>query len=128
MSIKSISHFSVFVEDQDEALQWYTEKLGFVVRVDESNMIPGYRWLTISPADSETPELVLSPCQNEADKQKVGKNPYCVLLSDDCRGDCQKLEAAGVKIVSPPEDVPWGVSANFVDLYGNVYNLVQSSV
>ncbi|NYE56484.1 VOC family protein [Carboxydothermus ferrireducens] len=122
-----LSHVTLFVRDQEEALAWYTEKLGFVKRED-NNFGHGVRWLTISPANQPEIEFVLfKPFGEKAEEQLklVGKNGTWVFLTSDCRKTCEELAARGVEIVSPPQEVPWGVSALFKDLYGNIYNLVE---
>ena len=126
MAIKHITHICVYVRDQDQALDWYTEKLGFKICDDNSEMVPGFRWLTVSPdADSAT-QMVLMPAGTDADQARIGANGICVLGTDDCRGDCAALAARGVEVVEQPSTVPWGVSAIFKDLYGNPYNLVEA--
>lgn len=125
MAIKHITHISVYVHDQDEALAWYTEKLGFKVCDDNSELVPDFRWLTISPSDDSSTQMVLMPLQKEGDEARVGTNGMCVLGTDSCRDDCEELEKRGVDIVDPPMEVPWGISAIIKDLYGNPYNLVE---
>lgn len=129
----NLSHVSVWVKDQDEALRWYTDKLGFEKREDDASTIPGFRWLTVAPRGQAEPEIVLGKPDpqmmgdagaKEAMKQ-IGHNPTWVLNTDDCRGAYKELIRRGVKFTSPPEEAPWGVSAIFVDLYGNAYNIVE---
>ncbi|ANG62248.1 hypothetical protein A8C75_06915 [Marinobacterium aestuarii] len=125
MTIKSVTHLSVFVRDQDEALDWYRDKFGFVVCDDNSDFMPGFRWLTVAPMQGGWPQLVLMPPMQEGDQARIGANGFCVLASDDCRADCELLRARGVRVAEEPSEVPWGVSAIVLDLYGNPYNLVQ---
>tara|TARA_B100000809_G_scaffold17998_2_gene15927 strand:+ start:3935 stop:4318 length:384 start_codon:yes stop_codon:yes gene_type:complete len=124
MTITRISHLTVYVDDQDEALRWYQDNLGFEVCMDNSKLVPELRWLTVSPAGNRDTQIVLMPARNDDEKSRVGSNLITVLNTDDCRGDMARLAANGVEIVEAPAEVPWGVSGVIRDLYGNPYNLV----
>ena len=124
MTITRISHLTVYVHDQDEALGWYQENLGFEVCMDDSKLVPELRWLTVSPAGNRDTQIVLMPARNDDERSRVGTNLITVLNTDDCRGDMARLAANGVEIVEAAGEVPWGVSGIIRDLYGNPYNLV----
>lgn len=130
--IKQITHVSLLVRDQQEALEWYTSKLGFEKRSDDPFPEGEGRWITVAPADQSEVEVVLEPpewgldADVEAKLQLVGKTPGFVLMTEDCRGDHETLSGRGVKFVSPPEEMPWGISAVFEDLYGHQHNLLES--
>lgn len=124
MTIGRISHITVYVKDQEEALSWYCDMLGFEVCMDNNSVVPDLRWLTVSPAGNRDTQIVLLPARNEEEELRIGTNLVTVLNSDDCRADMQRLESAGVQIVETAEEVPWGVSGVIRDLYGNPYNLV----
>lgn len=124
MTITRISHLTVYVHDQDEALRWYQDNLGFEVCMDDSKVVPELRWLTVSPAGNRDTQIVLMPVRSDDEKSRVGTNLIMVLNTDDCRGDMARLAANGVEIVEAPGAVPWGVSGIIRDLYGNPYNLV----
>lgn len=129
--ITRIAHVTIVVRDQEEALRFYTEKLGFEKRDDQR--MGEFRWLTVGPAQQPDLAVVLhrpappmhTPEEAEAILAKVGDNPMWVLASDDCHGDYERLRGNGVKFVSVPESKPWGISAVFEDLYGNRFNLLQ---
>lgn len=124
MTITRISHLTIYVDDQDEALRWYQDNLGFEVCMDNSKLVPELRWLTVSPAGNRDTQIVLMPARNDDEKSRVGSNLITVLNTDDCRGDMARLVANGVEIVEAPAEVPWGVSGVIRDLYGNPYNLI----
>lgn len=124
MAIKSVSHITVYVTDQQEALQWYQQKLGFEKVMDNDAVVPGMRWLTVCPPGNQATQFVLLLAREEPDLSRVGNNLMTVLSSSDCIGDMAGLAREGVEIVTPPEEVPWGISAVIRDLYGNPYNLV----
>ena len=127
MAITQITHITLYVHDQDEALSWYCDKFGFEKCMDDSEFIPGFRWLTISPAGNSATQYVLMPAMAEEDKSRVGSNAISVLATDDCEGDYKLLGSRGVELVDAPSKLPWGISAIVKDLYGNPYNLVEAN-
>lgn len=125
MPIKRLTHVTIIVRDQDEALKWYMEKMGFVKRVDDATSMPGYRWLTISPQDQKEVEIVLFKARDAKEQAWVGQGTLWMLHSDNCRASCKELAARGVKFQSEPQDYPWGTVATVLDLYGNPFNIMQ---
>lgn len=125
MAIQKVSHVSVVVRDQEEALQWYTEMLGFEKRMDNSDTVPGFRWLTVGARVQADLQIVLLKARDEEEMKRIGQGTMWVLETEDCRRTSKELSGRGVKFTSTPEDVPWGVSVCFEDLYGNPYNLVE---
>ncbi len=125
MGILRITHLSIYTKDQNDALHWYTEKLGFKTCEDIDEFMPGFRWLTVAPSNDSSTQIILMPIINDSDRGRVGNNPMFVLSSDDCHKDYQHLASRGVNFVDPPKNMPWGVSAMFTDLYDNPYSLVQ---
>lgn len=130
--INRIAHVPLLVRNQDEALKWYTEKLDFAVRSNDP--FPGgdeFRWVTVGPKDQPDIEIVLQPPEWGADGDPasraalIGKAPGWVVTTDDCQKAYETLAERGVKFVSPPEEMPWGISALFEDLYGTVHNLLE---
>ena len=124
MTISRVSHITVYVTDQDEALAWYQQKLGFEVCKDNDAVVQGMRWLTVCPAGNAATQFTLVLVREESDNSRVGTNLMTVLSSTDCISDMARLAREGVEIVAPPEEVPWGLSGIIRDLYGNPYNLV----
>jgi len=125
MAITKLSHVTIIVPDQNEALAWYTEKLGFEKRADDGGSMPGYRWLTVAPKGQQGLEIALFQARDERERSWVGQGTLWVLETDDCRTTCKELETRGVTILSQPDQMPWGVSAIIQDLYGNPYNLLE---
>ncbi len=127
--ITNILSFTIKVANQDEALAFYTEKLGLEKRADMP-MGPGMRWITVAPHDSSV-ELVLQPpdwFQGEEREQHIaliGKSPTIVFRVDNCRETAAELDQRGVEIVDPPTDMGYGVQAVFKDLYGNGFVLLE---
>ena len=110
---------TVAVKDQDEALNWFTEKLGFVKRVDRPG--PGMRFLTVSLQKQPDLQLILASWFPD----HIGKNATAVLYTDDCRKTYYDLKRRGVEFTEPPQPKPFGLQAVFKDLCGNSYALLQ---
>ena len=132
--IKKLSHVNVFVEDQDRAKAFYTEKLGFEVRSDAT--MDGFRWLTVGPKDQPDLNILLArpqpPMFSEEDAETVralvakGSLGGGVFETDDCRKTFEELSAKGVTFLQEPADRPYGVEALFRDDSGNWFSLTQS--
>jgi predicted enzyme related to lactoylglutathione lyase len=119
--IDKIATLTIAVRDQDEALEWFTEKLDFEKRADLS--ASGMRWLTVAPKQQEEVEFVLALWFGDL----VGKNAPCVLETQDCQGTYRTLKDRGVRFSQTPCEKPYGIEAVFEDLYGNIYALVERS-
>jgi uncharacterized glyoxalase superfamily protein PhnB len=113
-----IATVTIAVTDQDEALEWFTTRLGFEKRVDMRG--PGIRWLTVAPSQQMEIELLLADWYPD----RVGKNPTWVLTTRDCQNAYSELSAKGVEFTQKPQARPYGMEAVFVDLYGNKYALL----
>jgi uncharacterized glyoxalase superfamily protein PhnB len=120
-AIDKVSTVTIAVADQDEALAWYTEMLGFEKKMDVRS--PQFRWLTVAPAQQVDVEFLLASWFPD----RIGKNATWMLSTRDCQGGYEELKAKGVEFSQKPEVRPWGIEAVFADLYGNQYALVQES-
>ena len=116
-----VSTVTIAVADQDEALTWYTQVLGFEKKVDVRSQ--GFRWLTVAPPQQVDVEFLLASWFPEL----VGRNPTWVLSTRDCQGGYEELKSRGIEFSQKPQVRPWGIEAIFSDLYGNKYALVQES-
>lgn len=131
--IQKLAHVTVLVKDQEEALRFYTEKLGLEKRQDDR--MGDFRWLTVAPPGQPDVAIVLqcpaAPFRSPEEEQRllaqVGQGTIWVLETDDCKRDYELLTERGVKFRSAPERMPWGLSAVFEDLYGNPFNLLEPS-
>jgi catechol 2,3-dioxygenase-like lactoylglutathione lyase family enzyme len=137
--IKQVSHVNVWVHDQDEALAWYTEKLGFEVREDVTlPELGGFRWLTVGPVGQPDFALALMdvpgpPVFAEDTAAKIkelmgrGAAGGLFFATDDCRADYEELRARGVEFTEEPSERPYGVDAGLHDPSGNNIRLVQTA-
>ena len=130
--ITNISLISVFVDDIDEALAFYTGKLGFVLNTDVK--LPDFRWCTVHHADHPELELQLAlpgpPLDEEstaAIKRMMAKGTMhgFGIATDDCRKTFAEMTAKGVEYVQEPSDRPYGVEAVLRDNSGNWLVLVE---
>jgi catechol 2,3-dioxygenase-like lactoylglutathione lyase family enzyme len=123
---------SVMVDDQEKALKFYTEVLGFVIKADMP--VGEYRWLTVaSPEGPEGIELVLEPMgfHPARDYQKAlyeAGIPLTAFLCDDIQSEYQRLKGRGVVFRSEPQNLGAIISVLFEDTCGNLINLVQPRI
>ena len=133
--ISKMSHAAIFVLNQQAALEFYRDKLGFEVRTD-ATMDGGFRWLTVGPKDQPDFEIILmepSPGYmfDEATANQVrelvqqGKLGAGVFDTPNCQATYEELSGKGVEFLSPPSEQPWGIGAVFKDNSGNWFSLSQ---
>jgi len=120
---------SVYVDDQEKAMRFYTEVLGFVKKADYSH--GPYRWLTVtSPEDRDGTELQLALNDNPAVKafqqaRFEQKQPAAMFFTDDINGDYERIKARGAEFTMPPTDVTASIIATLNDTCGNLIQLTQ---
>lgn len=122
--IKRLSHATVHVIDQNEALAFYRDKVGFEVRNDVT--MGDFRWLTVSPKGQPDFEIVLFPAPPKLREliQKGALGPG-VFETDDVHGDYERLSKQGVEFTRPPAEQFYGVEAMMKDNSGNYFSLTQ---
>jgi predicted enzyme related to lactoylglutathione lyase len=136
--ITHIANVNVFVHDQDEALAFYTQKLGLELRSDVTLPDMGaFRWLTVGPAGQPDVAFVLmaipgppvyEPETTAAVRDLVGKGAIGAyfLATDDCQATYEELRERGVEFQMEPTDMPYGIDAAFRDPSGNHFRLTQA--
>ena len=132
-----MTNAQLWVHDQDEALAFYTQRLGMEVRSDVTLPEMGdFRWLTVSPPDQPDIGIVLmaipGPPVMDADTAEqvralMGKGfaGTIFLTTDDCQAAYEELKGRGVEFVEQPEERPYGIDAAFRDPSGNNIRLTQ---
>jgi uncharacterized glyoxalase superfamily protein PhnB len=132
-----ISTAQLWVHDQDEALAFYTEKLGMEVRTDVTMPEMGnFRWLTVAPPGQEEIEIVLmaipgEPVMDRDTAERVrelmakGFAGTVFLTTDDIQASYEELKGRGVEFVEAPEERPYGIDSGFRDPSGNSFRLTQ---
>ena len=132
--IRSLAHATIYVTNQDDALKFYTEALGFEVRADFT--MDGFRWLTVAPkAQKELEIVLLEPKPGFMfDEESVsmlrtllakGVMGAGVFETSDCKSTYNELVKRGVEFTSEPTEKPYGIEATFKDNSGNWFSLVQ---
>jgi catechol 2,3-dioxygenase-like lactoylglutathione lyase family enzyme len=131
--ITSLSHTTIWVLDQDEALDFYTEKLGFELNTDAT--MDDFRWLTVSPPNRPEYELVLlvpgPPMMDEQSAEQVkalvakGALGAGAFETDDCQATYDELSARGVTFLSEPTERFYGIEATFRDNSGNWFSMTE---
>jgi catechol 2,3-dioxygenase-like lactoylglutathione lyase family enzyme len=132
-----ISFAGVWVHDQDEALAFYTGKLGWELRADVTlPELGGYRWLTVGPPDQPEVSVLLNaipapPVIDAATADQIrslmgkGWAGNVLLTTDDAQASYEELKARGVEFAEPPEERPYGIDCAFRDPSGNQFRLTQ---
>lgn len=124
----------LYVRDQDEAVDFYVEKLGFRIHTDARN--GDYRWLTVQHPEQpffqlglfkpQAPTLDAATAQAVAEIVAKGAMPPLVLVVDDCRAAYDRMVARGVEFTQAPEDRYGSVDASFRDPSGNGWKMIQA--
>jgi catechol 2,3-dioxygenase-like lactoylglutathione lyase family enzyme len=132
-----IATTQMWVHDQDEALEFYTKKLGMEVREDVTvPELGNFRWLSVAPPGQQDVAIVLmaipgQPVMDERTAQDVralmakGFAGAVFLVTDDCQKAYEELSARGVEFTDPPEQRPYGIDCGFRDPSGNTFRLTQ---
>jgi uncharacterized glyoxalase superfamily protein PhnB len=132
-----IANAQLWVHDQEEALAFYTEKVGFEVQTDVTLPEMGdFRWLTVGPADQPEVSIVLMAIPGEPvmDAETGGQVRELMakgfagtvfLSTDDCQASYEELKARGVEFTEAPEERPYGIDSGFRDPSGNSFRLTE---
>jgi catechol 2,3-dioxygenase-like lactoylglutathione lyase family enzyme len=126
--IKDVPLTGIFVNDQEAALDFYTNKLGLEMIQDEPYG-EGARWITVSPAEMKI-RIVLKEAEKEHEKAMVGRSdgpPVLTLGTDDVRSAYEALRERGVRFLGEPYRYPWGIGALLLDQDGSPILLQQES-
>lgn len=126
--ITKITHITLFVHDQNDALNFY-KKLGFQVHTDAQ--FGETRWLTVNLPEQKDVELVLAKAETEHEKNLVGKQgykkPFISLETTDCIKEYDRLKKEGVTFLGEPVAEAWGIACGLEDLYGNMIYVTQTA-
>jgi catechol 2,3-dioxygenase-like lactoylglutathione lyase family enzyme len=132
-----VANAQLWVHDQDEALAFYTQKLGFEVKTDVTLAEMGnFRWLTVGPAGQPDFSIVLmaipgAPVLDDETAEQIrtlmakGFAGTVFLTTDDVRASYEELKGRGVEFTEEPEERPYGIDSGFRDPSGNAIRLTQ---
>jgi catechol 2,3-dioxygenase-like lactoylglutathione lyase family enzyme len=135
--LTQLTHVNVWVHDQDEALAFYTEKLGMELREDVTVPEMGnFRWLTVAPPGQSDVALALMavpgpPVFEQETSEQIrtlmakGAAGGLFFSTDDCRASYEELKSRGVEFSEEPTERPYGIDAGFRDPSGNSIRMIQ---
>jgi catechol 2,3-dioxygenase-like lactoylglutathione lyase family enzyme len=124
---RRIALTTLVVADYDEAIAWYTQKLGFALLedIDQGHK----RWVVVGPGDPRAAALLLARASDEEQRQRIGNQTGgrvgFFLHTDDFWRDHAAMTAAGVEFLERPRQEPYATVAVFRDLYGNTWDLLE---
>jgi len=124
---QNLANISLVVDDYDKAIQFYTEKLHFILEED-TVLSETKRWVIVKPPGSAC-GLLLAKAANDEQKSRIGNQAggrvFLFLHTDDFQRDYKNLVANDVRIVREPSEEIYGTVAVFADLYGNLWDLIE---
>jgi catechol 2,3-dioxygenase-like lactoylglutathione lyase family enzyme len=126
---QALALVSIVVRDYDEALNFFSGTLGFAVVEDTYIPQQDKRWVVVAPPGSTGAHLLLARASNNEQKARIGDQTggrvFLFLHTDDFLRDYEHYKAKGVEFVRPPREEPYGTVAVFLDLYGNLWDLIE---
>ena len=126
---QQLAMVSLLVKDYDEAIEFYTRKLGFQL-LEDSRVTDTKRWVVVAPPGSTRSLLLAKAATIEQEKavgQQTGGRVFLFLHTDNLERDYQRLLKEQIEIVRGPVEAPYGKVLVFADLYGNLWDLIQPS-
>jgi catechol 2,3-dioxygenase-like lactoylglutathione lyase family enzyme len=128
---QTIAHIAILVNDYDEAIDFYTQKLQFTL-VEDTTLSDTNRWVLVAPPGSTGCCLLFAKADNKEQKSRVGNQTggrvFLFLNTDNFQLDFQNLLDHNVTIVRQPVKELYGTVAVFADLYGNLWDLIEPAV
>jgi catechol 2,3-dioxygenase-like lactoylglutathione lyase family enzyme len=128
---QSIGQIALVVRDYDEAIHFYVHQLGFTLVEDTPMPAQNKRWVVVAPPGLDGLRLLLARAVGDEQLSRVGNQTggrvFLFLYTDDFWRDFNAYQSRGVVFVREPKEEPYGTVAVFQDLYGNLWDLVQSS-
>lgn len=125
---RKIAQFALVVDDYDEAIEFYVNKLKFTL-VENTKLDESKRWVLVSPDVNKSSSILLAKADNENQEKFIGNQSggrvFLFLNTDNFEEDYQNLVENGVKIVREPKLEPYGKVLVFEDLYGNLWDLIE---
>ncbi len=126
-----IAQLALVVNDYDEAIAFYRDKLHFRL-VEDTVMSDTKRWVVMAPPGKSNTCLLLAKAANDEQRTRVGNQTggrvFLFLYTDNCKRDYERMKAAGVTIVRELSEEPYGTVTVFADLYGNLWDLIEPVV
>lgn len=126
---QSIIHVALVVRDYDEAIDFFCQKLNFILSEDTYQPEQDKRWVVVSPPGSNGTSILLARASNTEQEAFIGRQTggrvFLFLHTDDFWRDYKQMQSVGINFVREPKEAPYGTVAVFEDLYGNLWDLIQ---
>lgn len=124
-----IAHIALVIRDYDEAIEFFTQKLDFMLIEDTYQPEQNKRWVLVAPPGSNGTALLLARATTDLQLAAIGNQTgdrvFLFLYTDNFWRDYEKMRSRGVRFVREPKGEPYGTVAVFEDLYGNLWDLLQ---
>ena len=128
---QTIAQLTLLVNDYDEAIKFYTEKLNFVLKED-TQLSETKRWVLVAPPGSDGCCILLAKADGEEQKSKVGNQTggrvFLFLNTDDIWRDHKNMKEKEITFIREPKEEVYGTVAVFADLYGNLWDLIEPKI
>jgi len=125
---QTIAHITLIVDDYDEAIEFYTKKLDFIL-IEDTKLSESKRWVVVSPPGAKDCSLLLAKAANDEQGAFVGNQSggrvFLFLYTDDFWRDYNRMVERGISFIRPPKGEKYGIVAVFEDLYGNLWDLLE---
>src|SRR5450432_3182038 len=125
---QSLAHIALVVKDYDEAIEFYTKKLHFIL-IEDTVLAETKRWVIIAPKGSTGCNLLLAKAVNQQQKERIGNQTggrvFLFLYTDNIKRDYNSLIENDISIVRAPSMEEYGTVLVFSDLYGNLWDLIE---
>ena len=125
---QSLIHIAIVIDDYDKAIEFYTQKLHFIL-TEDITLSDTKRWVLVTPKGAGKCSLLLAKATNEEQKSKIGNQTggrvFLFLHTDNFKRDYQNLVDNQIKIVRQPSIEPYGMVAVFEDIFGNLWDLIE---
>ena len=123
-----LAHIAIIVDDYDKAIEFYTQKLHFIL-LEDIVLSDTKRWVLVKPQGASECSILLAKAATEEQKSRIGNQTggrvFLFLSTDNFRRDYQNLLDNNIKIVREPSIEAYGTVAVFEDLYGNLWDLIE---
>ena len=128
---QSLIHVALVIRDYDEALEFFCQKLHFVLVEDTYQPKQDKRWVVVAPPGSKGTTILLARAATQDQEAFIGNQSggrvFLFLQTDDFWRDYNEMQSAGIKFVREPSNELYGTVAVFEDLYGNLWDLIETS-
>lgn len=125
---QNIAQIALIVNDYDEAIRFYTDKLNFKL-IEDTQLSDTKRWVKVAPPGTNDCCLLLAKAADEKQAKFIGNQSggrvFLFLYTDDFWRDYAKMTAKGIHFTSPPKEEVYGTVAIFEDLYGNLWDFIE---